>query len=153
MVVTVSPEEIATAFSAHRFGEAYPHLSGSVRWVLAGGPTLVGAPAVVDACGQTLAGLAAVTTEFSRFLVIAGDRGVAVDVVADYTGADGSVSRVSSCDLYLFSDGLISEITSYTVELAVEPEGDSSVDIAGDRQRSAVDEQAADRTEQPLGPA
>ena len=115
--MTMSPGEIATAFSGHRFGEVYPHLARDVRWILVGGPVLEGAPAVVDACEATLAGLSTVTTDVTRFLVIAGDHGVAVDVVADYTGPDGAASRVASCDLYVFTDGLISEITSYTVEL------------------------------------
>ena len=113
----MTPDQIATAFSGHRFAEAYPHLAPSVRWVLVGGPTLVGAPAVTEACEETATALAGTHTDFSRFLVISGDHGVAVDAVADYTAADGSVSRVSSCDLYVFTDGQISEITSYTVEL------------------------------------
>lgn len=53
-----------------------------------------------------------------RFLVIAGDEAVAVDVVARYTDADGSATTVASCDLYEFDEGQVTTITSYTVEVS-----------------------------------
>lgn len=37
---------------------------------------------------------------------------------ASYADADGSVTVIASCDIYEFVDGSLSEITSYTVELA-----------------------------------
>lgn len=117
-------EQIARAFSGHRFEEAYPHLAEDVRWVLPGASTLHGKQAVVEACQQTAAGLAAMTTEFPRFVVIAGnDATAAVDVVGVYTDADGRRSVVASCDIYELTDSKVSTITSYTVELS--PEADS----------------------------
>jgi hypothetical protein len=38
-------------------------------------------------------------------------------VVARYVDADGTTSVVSSCDIYEFSDGQVTAITSYAVEL------------------------------------
>ncbi|WP_205843660.1 nuclear transport factor 2 family protein [Nakamurella deserti] len=154
--MAASPEEIAAAFSSHRFTDAFPYLADAVRWVLVGGPVLEGRSAVMQACASTTAELATVTTEVGRFLLIAGDRGVAVDVLADFTAPDGSTSRVSSCDLYVFDHGLISEIMSYTVEL---PSDDRTRGTPGRPSRrrtvveSAVDEQPPDRSEQPLGAA
>jgi len=112
-----TPHELAEAFSGHRFRETYDQLSPEVRWVLVGGPTIVGRDEVVRTCEETLTELADTTTEFSRFLTIAGAEAVAVDAVGRYTAADGTTSVVSSCDLYEFDDDLISVITSYTVEL------------------------------------
>ena len=112
-----TPREIAEAFSAHRFADAYPALSPDVRWTCVGAVVLEGRQAVVDACEATLAALAAGTAAFTRFLVVADGDTVAVDAVGRYTDADGAVSVVSSCDVYEFSGGLLTALTSYTVEL------------------------------------
>jgi ketosteroid isomerase-like protein len=47
----------------------------------------------------------------------AGTDVAAVDVIGRYTDAAGEVTRVSSCDVYEFRNGLVSSITSYAVEL------------------------------------
>ena len=47
----------------------------------------------------------------------AGTDVAAVDVIGRYTDAAGEVTRVSSCGVYEFRDGLASSITSYAVEL------------------------------------
>jgi limonene-1,2-epoxide hydrolase len=115
----VDVEQIARAFSGHRFEEAFPHLADDVRWVLIGASTLHGKRAVIEACRQTEAGLSGVSAEFSRFVVIAGDgTTAAVDVVGVYTDAQGQRSVVASCDIYELADAKVSTITSYTVELA-----------------------------------
>lgn len=112
-----SPREIAEAFSRHRFDEAYEHLAPDIVWVLVGGDRIEGRETVISLCKETLTGLADTTTEFERFLVIADETAAAVDVVARYVDADGSATTVSSCDLYEFDQGLVTTITSYTVEV------------------------------------
>ena len=112
-----TPREIAEAFSGHRFRETYDHLAPDMRWRLVGAETVTGREQVKDLCEQTLSGLETTTTEFSRFLTIADADAVAVDVVASYTSADGSVTVVSSCDLYEFTQGVVTTITSYTAEV------------------------------------
>ncbi len=57
------------------------------------------------------------TTEFTRFLVVADDQTAAVDAIGRYTDPEGEISIVSSCDVYEFRDDLVTQITSYTVEL------------------------------------
>ncbi len=111
------PREVAEAFSGHRFRDAYAALSPDIRWTCVGAVVLTGRQAVVDACEATLAELAAGTAEFQRFVVIADGDTVAVDAVGRYTDADGGVSVVSSCDVLEFTDGALTTITSYTVEL------------------------------------
>ena len=114
-----TPRETAEAFSGHRFHDAYAALSPDVRWTAVGEGVVTGRQAVVDACEATLAELATTTTDFSRFVVVADPDGsaVAVDVIARYVDADGTTSVVSSCDIYEFSDGQVTAITSYAVEL------------------------------------
>jgi ketosteroid isomerase-like protein len=113
--------EVAEAFSGHRFADAYPHLADDVRWVLVGAGQLRGREAVKQACEGTVSELAGATTEFVRFLTVEGDDAVAVDAIGRYTAADGTVSLVSSCDLYEFRDDVVVTITSYTVELDALP--------------------------------
>jgi ketosteroid isomerase-like protein len=114
-----TPRETAEAFSGHRFRDAYDALSPDVRWTAVGEGVVTGRQSVVDACESTLAELATTTTVFSRFVVVADADGksAAVDVVARYVDPDGTTSVVSSCDVYEFSDGLVTTITSYAVEL------------------------------------
>lgn len=108
--------EIAEAFSRHRFAETYPHLHEDVRWDVVGDRLIVGRAAVRETCGQSAEYLSGVRTTFRRFRVVAGGDQVVVDSEAEYAG-DGEPSVVASCDLYDFTGGLLSGITSYTIEL------------------------------------
>ncbi|WP_116453150.1 nuclear transport factor 2 family protein [Blastococcus litoris] len=114
-----TPRETAEAFSRHRFRDAYAALAPDVRWTRVGEGVVIGRQEVVDACESTLGALTSTTTRFTRFVLVAdaGGAAAAVDVVARYVDADGATSEVSSCDIYEFSDGLLTTITSYAVEL------------------------------------
>ena len=117
-----SNEDLAVAFSSHRFAEVAPHLAEDVRWVAVGGGLYQGRDAVVAACEESGSYLATVQTDFRLLRTVVSDSAAVVDSLADYTEPDGSVLTVSSCDLYDFRDGKLAEITSYTVELA--PKGE-----------------------------
>ena len=111
-------ENIARAFSSHRFGEVYAHLAPHVRWVSVGGSTLDGRDAVTAACQQSLMELDEGTTEFTRFVCVAGSDVAAVDAIGRYVDSAGQVSTVSSCDFYEFDRAMLSTITSYAIELS-----------------------------------
>jgi limonene-1,2-epoxide hydrolase len=113
-------KDIAEAFSGHRFAEAVPHLAADARWVLVGQATIEGRDAIVAACENTAAELAATTITFTRFLSAADAGVVAVDAVGRYVDEAGRTSVVSSCDIYEFDRDTLVAITSYAVEL---PEG------------------------------
>ena len=115
----MTPQQIAEAFSGHRFTETYEHLADDVRWVLPGQDVLEGKAAVVAACDASAAEMARLAhTEFTRFVSVGDDRVAAVDAVGRYVGTDGSVSIVSSADVYeCWDDGRVQTITSYAVEL------------------------------------
>ena len=112
-------KQIAEAFSSHRFDEVVEHLAEDARWILPGQDPVVGKAAIVDACRGAAAEFAELeTTEFTRFVSIAEAATAAVDVVARYVSKDGSVSIVSSADVYeADSAGRLVTITSYAVEL------------------------------------
>ena len=117
--MAVTTQQISEAFSGHRFTETYEHLADDVRWVLHGESAIEGKDAVVAACDSSAAEMAEMATvEFSRFDSVAGDRLAVIDAEARYESQDGSVSIVSSADVYEFDDdGLVKTITSYAVEL------------------------------------
>jgi ketosteroid isomerase-like protein len=115
----MNTKQIAEAFSGHRFEEAYDYLAEDVRWVLPGQTTIEGKAAVVEACNSSAAEMAKLTSAtFSRFVSVADDRIAAIDAVGRYVSPDGSVSVVSSADVYEFDgEGQVTTITSYAVEL------------------------------------
>ena len=119
--MTRNAEAIATAFSRHRFAEAYPALHDDLRWTLVGDSVLLGKAAAIEACESTLLGLAETTTRFTHFDTVVGPDAVVVDSVAEYESADGTIT-VASCDLYHFRDGQVVAIRSYTVEVSDEQE-------------------------------
>jgi ketosteroid isomerase-like protein len=109
-------DELARAFSGHRFHDTFDHLADDVVWNLVGGVRLEGRDAVVDACRQTEAENESVTTTWLRFVGTGDGDVVAVDAIARYEGQDG-VTAVSSCDVYEFVEGALRTITSYTAEV------------------------------------
>jgi hypothetical protein len=110
-------QEVAEAFSRHRFSEVYPFLHPEVTWTLVGAAKLQGQEQVVQACQNALEGLARTTTQFLRFKTIANADSVAVHSVTRYVDAKWLSSIVSSCDLYEFTQGHLTAITSYTAEV------------------------------------
>lgn len=110
-------EQIAEAFSRHRFTEAYPYLLDDVRWNLVGDKEVVGREDVVSTCEQSAEYLAGVTTRFSKFKIVVGEDGVVIDSEAEYVDEDNKSSVVASCDIFDFANGQLSGITSYTIEL------------------------------------
>lgn len=115
----MNPQQIAEAFSGHRFSETYDKLAADVRWVVPGQASIEGREAVVAACNSAATEMAQLTSaEFRRFVSLAGDQIAAVDAIGRYVSSDGNVSVVSSADFYEFGDdGLVTTITSYAVEL------------------------------------
>lgn len=109
--------DIAAAFSRHEFGVAEPYIAEDIEWELVGSVTLVGKTEVLEACEQAAADLANVSTEFSRFAVVASDEHAAVESVAEYVDAAGDKSTVASSDFYDFVDGRLTGIRSYNLEI------------------------------------
>ncbi|MEV5961493.1 nuclear transport factor 2 family protein [Kribbella sp. NPDC051952] len=109
---------MATAFSSHRFEETFDRIAPNARWTAVGQGVFDGREAIIAACRSTAEMLSGTSTEFTRFLVVAGTDAVAIDVIAHYDGAGDDKSVVSSCDIYEFNDDLIVAITSYAAEIS-----------------------------------
>jgi ketosteroid isomerase-like protein len=117
-------DELARAFSGHRFDETFDQLAPDVVWRLVGNADLTGRDAVIEACRASTAENEGVTTTWLRFVSTGDGAVVAVDAIGRYDGPDG-VSAVSSCDIYEFAGDRIATITSYAVE--VDPDGQPPV--------------------------
>jgi hypothetical protein len=111
-------QQLAEAFSSHRFREIYDRLADDVRWVLVGEAVIEGRSAVVEACEGALREFEALDhVEFTRFVAVGGPGVAAVDAIARYVSGD-SASVVSSADVYELDEaGRVTTITSYAVEL------------------------------------
>jgi hypothetical protein len=117
----LTSEQIAEAFSRHDFEASYPYLADDIRWNIVGERRVEGKENVISVCSESAEYLAGVTTDFRRFRKVITDDCVVVDSVAEYTDKGGEGSHVASCDLYDFTNGNVSEITSYTVDLGARP--------------------------------
>jgi limonene-1,2-epoxide hydrolase len=113
----VTNEQIAEAFSHHDFEATYPYLTDDVRWNIVGERLVEGKEQVIAVCRESAAYLRGVTTDFVKFRTVVTDDCVVVDSVAEYTDKEEKTSNVASCDIYDFTNGKVSEITSYTVEV------------------------------------
>ena len=82
-------EDIATAFSRHRFEDAYPYLADDVRWNQVGREQVKGKDAVRAACDATANALAGVETIFHRFDVRVTDTFVVIESVTTYREEEG----------------------------------------------------------------
>jgi ketosteroid isomerase-like protein len=110
-------EDVARAISSHHFETAIPRLADDIVWTLVGEEPLRGKDAVLALLEATEAELAATSTDFERFRSIPAGDTVVIDSIAHYVDATGDASTVASCDIFEFTDGLVSEIRSYNIEL------------------------------------
>lgn len=111
-------EQVAESFSRHGFQDTYPYLADDIVWNIVGNTQIVGKNAVISACDESAAYLKSATTTFRTFRLIVAADCVVTDTTAEYVGGDGDSSTIASCDIYRFCDGMLCEITSYTLELS-----------------------------------
>ena len=112
-------DQIARAFSSHRFDETFAHLAEDATWNLVGQARIEGRDAIIETCRGTAGENVAVETSWLRFVSAGTGDVVAVDAIGRYAGPDGT-STVSSCDIFEFDGDSITTITSYAVELSEE---------------------------------
>lgn len=110
-------QQVAEAFSTHHYSEVYPFLHPEVSWTLVGAARLEGRDQVIQGCEGALQQLSRSTTQFLRFKAIVSADAVAVDAIARYVDQKWQSSFVSSCDIYEFVQGTLTNITSYTQEI------------------------------------
>jgi ketosteroid isomerase-like protein len=109
--------DIALAFSRHRFDHVIPHFADDIRWDIVGGEVITGSDAVARVCNGAADDLSRTTVTYIRNEAVAGEHAIAVDTLAEYRDHDGDVSMIASCDLLRFTEGKVSAIRSYTIEV------------------------------------
>ncbi|BDZ47218.1 nuclear transport factor 2 family protein [Naasia aerilata] len=110
-------EDVARAISGHSFEAALPSLADDIVWTLVGEEPIRGKDAVITLLQATAAEVASTTSDFRSFRTFVAGDAVVVDSVAEYVAADGDRTVVASCDIYEFTDGMLTEIRSYNIEL------------------------------------
>ena len=110
-------DQIAEAFSTHRFATAYPYLSDNITWNILGDEVLMSRDVVIKKCEESAKYLETVSTTFTKLRITRAELYVVVESVAQYRDRESQISSVASCDIYQFSDEQLIEITSYTIEL------------------------------------
>lgn len=91
----------------------------SLPGVVPGQEPIEGKAAVITTCTGAAAEFSGMASaSFDRFVSVGNDSTAAVDAIGRYKDQYGSVSAVSSADIYEFSaQGQVVRITSYAVEL------------------------------------
>lgn len=110
--------QLAEAFSKHEFEVTYPYLSDTIQWNLVGSDRITGKEGVMQTCRESAAYFDTVTTTFAQFVVLTGDDFVVIDSLADYRDDKHQTTRIASCDIYRFTDGKLTAITSYTTDVS-----------------------------------
>ena len=77
----------------------------------------IGRDDVLAVCAATTDDLTGTAVELVHHRAVVAPDAVAVDTVTRYVAPDGEASTVASCDFYVITDGLITEIRSYAVDL------------------------------------
>lgn len=110
-----SNKQISEEFSKGNFEFSFIFLAEDILWNLVGDKVLKGKDSVIDFCKKTAEYFKQVDTIFSTNNIIADDDFVAIDGTAIFTNSDNKSTHVSSCDIYRFKEGLLTEITSYCI--------------------------------------
>jgi hypothetical protein len=109
-------KQISLAFSGGNFEFAYPYLADDVFFNIVGEELVSGKQAVIDFCTKTASYFTQVTTKFGLDNMIADENCVAINGTAEfYVEKDNRTNYISSCDMYKFKDGMLTEITSYCI--------------------------------------
>ena len=110
-------DQIAEAFCSHKFVVTYPYMADQIKWNIIGKEELVGREAVIAKCGQAAKFLETVSTTIAKLKSFRAEPFVVVEGIAQFRDRENRTSRVASCDVFQFLDGLLIGITSYTIEL------------------------------------
>lgn len=112
-----SINKIAENFSKHSFEETFPFLADSIKWNTVGGEVISGKEKVIETCEQSSTYLKTVSTHFTKFSLLDFESHVIIESVAEYIDQEKNISKIASCDIYIFANDKLSEITSYCIEL------------------------------------
>lgn len=107
--------EIAEAFSKGNFEFSYSFLTDDIKWNIVGDKILNGKEEVIEFCNQTSDYFKTVKTIFKTDNIIIDSERIAVNGSAQFINKENKTTEVSSCDIYIFENEKLKEITSYCI--------------------------------------
>ncbi len=116
--MTLTPTDIAIAFSSQKYDEVEQYLAADIFWDLVGGKPRLNRDEVLELLRGTKDNLRELESTFLEQRLVDGGDTVVVDSVIEYVADDGEKSVVSSCDIYEFEGGLVTHIRTYAGERA-----------------------------------
>jgi len=111
----MTKKDIAHAFSMGNFTITYDFLQEDIQWNIVGDKFLNGKAAVIDFCDKTAAYFTQVKTIFTLNNSITEDNCIAINGTAQFITKENSITNMASCDVYVFKEGKLKEITSYCI--------------------------------------
>ena len=109
--------QIAEAFCSHRFAETFPYMADEIKWNVIGREELIGREAVITQCDKAVKFLETVSTTSLKLKIYHAETRVIVEGAAQFQDKENQTSSVASCDVFQFSDGQLTKITSYVIDL------------------------------------
>jgi len=105
-------QKVNDAFSANKMEDFVAHCTDDVRWTMIGDKEYIGKEAIL----KSMSGMD-VQPVFNNGQIIADGDQVASNGTFSMQNKDGSMYNAAFCDVYNFSNGKITNLISYVVEL------------------------------------
>ena len=115
--MSLTTDQIAEAFCSYRFVVTYPYMADEIKWNIVGKEELMGRDVVIDRCDKSAKFLETVSATITKLKINRAETFVVVEGASQFQDRENQTSRVASCDVFQFSEGLLVEITSYVIEL------------------------------------
>lgn len=115
--MSLNIDQIAEAFSRHRFVVIYPYMADEIKWNIVGREELMGRGAVIDRCDKSAKFLETVSITITKLKINRAETFVVVEGAAQFQDQENQTSSVASCDVFQFSDERLVAITSCVIEL------------------------------------
>ena len=106
-------KEVSHEFSKGNFPFCYEYFADNIEWKIVGNKTLKGKENVVVYCNEMMAETAACT--FNNTNVITENNSIVIEGNCQFTDADNKPGEVTYCDVFLFENDKVSNITSYCI--------------------------------------
>ncbi len=113
----MTTKEVAQNFSMGEFSSVYDRIAEKAVWTVLGENEYTGKDAILNYCEQVSSYFRSVETKFATTHIIAEGRKVVVSGTAEFIRGGKTVSFISACDVYEFSEtDQIEKISSYCIQ-------------------------------------
>ena len=110
-------EKVSRQFAGGHFKSTYHYMADDVQWNIIGGPVIKGKKEMILFCDKMdieMAGTIVTTTDY-----IADGNTVAIQGYCNATKFNKQQVKLEFCEVYLFKEEQLQQITTYCVEIAL----------------------------------